>query len=95
MKNNLKHIYYIDTSCFIVREGYIVERDYGWNHNISIFSINRNIIDVCHDSNIFYDEDDAKDKLTYLIEQKAINNEKMINDLKRENVEFFEKLFNL
>lgn len=95
MKNDLKHIYYIDTSCFIIREGYIIERDYTWNHNRSIFSTNRNIIDVCNDDNIFYNEDDAISKLKYLIEEKTIKNQKLINDLRRENDELFDKLFNL
>lgn len=84
MRNDLKHIYYIDIHCLIIREGYFIDIDYGWNHNISIYSINRNIIDVCHDTNIFFEKNDAEEKLKILIMQKVIKNELMITNLKDE-----------
>ncbi len=80
-----KHIYYIDNINYIVREGYIVDIEPSWNHNISIFNTEDRIIDVSNDSYIFDTLIEANNTLKNIIEIKYKENLNHIFEIKQLN----------
>ena len=94
MKIHMKLIYYIDISCMIIREGYFTDINYGNNHNIPIYNINRHIKDIVLDKYIFYDKENAIKELKEYSNEKCKNNNSIINQLTKENNKLFEKLLN-
>ena len=92
MKLNLKHIYYVDTQCYIIREGFIVDIDYGGNHHIGIYNENRHIIDYALDNHICTTFFECQNILKQVIREKRALNFKAIDKLSKENEQLFDKL---
>lgn len=92
MKNYLKHIYYVDVQCYIIREGFIVDIDYGNNHHIGIYNKNRHIIDYALDSHICTTYFECQNILKQAIKEKRNSNFKVINKLNKDNEYLFDKL---
>ena len=89
----MEHVFYVDKSCLIIREGYIPKVDYGFNHHIGIYNDNEQVIDYAHDSNIFVNYEDAKVKLKEIIRKIRKKNFELIDELKNINSLLFDKIF--
>ena len=92
MKLSLKHIYYVDVQCYIIREGFIVDIDYGDNHHIGIYNENRHISDYALDNHICTTFFECQNVLKQIIREKRALNFKAIDKLSKENEQLFDKL---
>ena len=94
MEPALKHIYYVDIQCYIIREGYIVDINYGDNHHIGIYNNKRHVIDYTLDKHIFTTFIECEHVLKQIINEKRHLNFKIIDKLSAENEKLFCMLFN-
>ena len=90
----MKVVYYVDIACMIIRKGYFAPGNYGDNHHIPIYNINKHIKDIVLDEYIFDNIDDAFNKLNECIRNKRNSNNDKIDLLNEENSLLFEKLVN-